>query len=88
MGCDATQLTVDPGQPVGPIYKIQAVQKEHDRQTTETSVNNYYRTLRNNAEERKSRVHHGGSLESLIVTGLSFTVIEKWAVCTPDGPLL
>lgn len=43
--------------------------------------------MRNNAEERKSRLHHGGSLESRIVTGPSFTVIEKGTVCTPDGPL-
>jgi hypothetical protein len=54
---------------------------------TATSVNNYHRTLCSNTEGRKSRLHHDGNLESRIVTGPSFTVIEKRAVCTLDGPL-
>jgi len=37
----------------------------------ETSVRNHHSTLRNNPEERRSRLHQGGSLKSRI------TLIER-----------
>jgi hypothetical protein len=44
----------------------------------ETSVHNYYSTLRNIPEERRSYVHGGGSLKSRVVR-LNFQLRENHA---------
>ena len=59
------------GQPIGPVFKGQAVQssctawplKMGQLRRTVTSVTNYYSTLPNITEERRSHSHRGGSLK-------------------------
>ena len=54
-------------QPIGPIFKDQAVQEGllglPDPACPETSVTKYQSALRNIPEERRSRLHRGGSLK-------------------------
>jgi len=48
------------GQPIDPIFKGQ----EMDSGCSETSVRNYYYSLRNSPEERSSRLLRGSTLKS------------------------
>jgi len=61
--CNVDWLLVNDvsGQPVGPIFKGQAVQDETDRLSR--NVSDYDSTPRNTPEERWSHIHCGGSLK-------------------------